>query len=151
MQARSVTCRHLQKFTPPDQPVFMGTERLIHLCYKLFLKIIFFYSCFLFYHVHTFIHLSTLFLYLIINLSRISPLFHLLSVFLSVPQKCAECAIHNSLWLCLVCGHVGCSRQNVDGSGGRGHAYAHFRETHHALAVKLGTVTPDGCGGVCSG
>jgi ubiquitin carboxyl-terminal hydrolase 5/13 len=42
------------------------------------------------------------------------------------------------------CGHLGCGRKNYDGSGGNGHAKAHFEESKHAVSLKLGTITPEG-------
>lgn len=55
---------------------------------------------------------------------------------------CTFCDQTQNLWLCLHCGHVGCGRRNYDGSGGNNHAVDHFEGTQHALAVKLGTITP---------
>lgn len=37
-----------------------------------------------------------------------------------------------SLWICLVCGHVGCGRYV------EGHAYKHYVETQHTYAMQLG-------------
>lgn len=42
--------------------------------------------------------------------------------------------------MCLTCGSIGCGRRQFDGSGGNGHAVAHFQSTKHPLAVKLGTI-----------
>ena len=36
--------------------------------------------------------------------------------------KCSKCDLKSNLWLCMVCGHLGCGRKNYDGSGGNGHA-----------------------------
>lgn len=57
---------------------------------------------------------------------------------------CSQCALTNNLWLCLICGALGCGRQQVDGSGGHGHALAHYQSTGHSVAVKTGTITPEG-------
>ncbi|TPX36157.1 hypothetical protein SmJEL517_g01651 [Synchytrium microbalum] len=60
---------------------------------------------------------------------------------------CALCELNNNLWLCLVCGSLGCGRKQWDASGvtgGNGHALQHFLETGHGVACKLGTVTPEG-------
>lgn len=57
---------------------------------------------------------------------------------------CNDCSLSANLWLCLICGSLGCGRKNYDGSGGNGHAIAHFQNTGHALVVKTGTITPDG-------
>lgn len=43
-------------------------------------------------------------------------------------------------------GKVMCGRRYFDGSGGNNHALLHFQETGYPLAVKLGTITPDGAG-----
>jgi ubiquitin carboxyl-terminal hydrolase 5/13 len=58
--------------------------------------------------------------------------------------KCLECDLDRGLWLCLVCGNIGCGRKNFDGSGGNGHGLTHFINTGHELSVKLGTISPDG-------
>jgi BRCA1-associated protein len=47
---------------------------------------------------------------------------------------CAVCGVGHSLWMCLVCGRVGCGRY-VQGQ----HAYAHFLETQHCFALELET------------
>jgi len=39
-----------------------------------------------------------------------------------------------------------CGKWFFDGSGGNGHAMEHYKETGYPLAVKLGTITPDGAG-----
>jgi ubiquitin carboxyl-terminal hydrolase 5/13 len=44
----------------------------------------------------------------------------------------------------MTCGHLGCGRKNYDGSGGNGHAKAHCEESQHVVALKLGTITPEG-------
>ncbi|KXS13406.1 ubiquitinyl hydrolase [Gonapodya prolifera JEL478] len=57
---------------------------------------------------------------------------------------CSLCDLSNNLWLCLTCGNLGCGRRQYDGSGGNGHASDHYAATMHPLAVKLGTITPEG-------
>lgn len=57
------------------------------------------------------------------------------------------CGLTSNLWLCLVCGALGCGRQQFGGGGGNGHALKHTSETGHAVAVKLGTIEPDGSAG----
>ena len=42
------------------------------------------------------------------------------------------------------CGHLGCGRRNYDGSGGNNHGVDHWESTGHAVALKLGTITPEG-------
>ncbi|EDV91293.1 GH14868 [Drosophila grimshawi] len=46
---------------------------------------------------------------------------------------CMECEGTDSLWICLICGHVGCGRYQG------GHAAAHYRATNHTFAMQLGT------------
>uniref|UniRef100_A0A8D8ZKI0 BRCA1-associated protein n=1 Tax=Cacopsylla melanoneura TaxID=428564 RepID=A0A8D8ZKI0_9HEMI len=47
-------------------------------------------------------------------------------------NKCCECNSAESLWICLICGHVGCGRYV------QGHAYQHFLDTAHCYAMQLG-------------
>lgn len=50
-------------------------------------------------------------------------------------SHCMECvgdASNDALWICLICGHVGCSRYH------QGHAFEHYRDTHHCYAMQLG-------------
>lgn len=60
--------------------------------------------------------------------------------------KCSKCDMRENLWLNLTDGSILCGRRYFDGSGGNNHAVEHFRETGYPLAVKLGTITPDGAG-----
>lgn len=46
---------------------------------------------------------------------------------------CMECDGKDSLWICLICGHVGCGRYQG------GHAATHYRDTNHTYALQLGT------------
>lgn len=57
---------------------------------------------------------------------------------------CGECDLRANLWLCMHCGHLGCGRKYFDGSGGNNHAVDHSDATKHAVACKLGTITPEG-------
>ncbi|KAG1814654.1 uncharacterized protein BJ212DRAFT_1512291 [Suillus subaureus] len=57
---------------------------------------------------------------------------------------CASCELTSNLWLCLTCGALGCGRAQFGGTGGNGHALAHFNTTQHPVCVKLGTITPEG-------
>ena len=41
-------------------------------------------------------------------------------------------ATNDALWICLICGHIGCSRYH------EGHAFEHYRDTHHCYAMQLG-------------
>lgn len=60
--------------------------------------------------------------------------------------KCCKCDMRENLWLNLTDGSILCGRRYFDGSGGNNHAVEHYRETGYPLAVKLGTITPDGAG-----
>ncbi|KAG9391472.1 Ubiquitin carboxyl-terminal hydrolase [Carpediemonas membranifera] len=62
----------------------------------------------------------------------------------SQPHCHAEgCDQTDNLWLCLTCGHLACGRANYDGTGGKGHALEHFKQTGHPLSVKLGSLSAD--------
>ncbi|NWS68922.1 UBP13 hydrolase, partial [Crotophaga sulcirostris] len=58
--------------------------------------------------------------------------------------KCSKCDLRENLWLNLTDGSVLCGKWFFDGSGGNGHAMEHYKDTGYPLAVKLGTITPDG-------
>jgi BRCA1-associated protein len=45
--------------------------------------------------------------------------------------KCETCGTPNSLWMCLICGHVGCGRYNGE------HAFSHFEATNHTYSMEL--------------
>lgn len=47
--------------------------------------------------------------------------------------KCAECGEEDELWICLICGHVGCSRYK------QSHANTHAMETHHSYSMEVAT------------
>lgn len=58
---------------------------------------------------------------------------------------CTFCDLKENLWLCLKCGNLGCGRAQFGSNiGGNGHALAHFDVFHHPVAVKLGSITPEG-------
>ncbi|KAH8902328.1 ubiquitinyl hydrolase [Coniochaeta sp. PMI_546] len=57
---------------------------------------------------------------------------------------CSNCDLNENLWLCLECGNLGCGRAQFGGVGGNSHALAHSKETQHGVAVKLGSITPEG-------
>jgi uncharacterized UBP type Zn finger protein len=63
-------------------------------------------------------------------------------------SSCKSCDLKENLWLCLTCGNTGCGRQQFGGIGGNGHGMAHFDQTQHPVAVKLGTITPEGTAGI---
>ena len=54
------------------------------------------------------------------------------------------CDLKENLWLCLHCGNLGCGRAQFGGSGGNSHGLKHTEDTKHAVAVKLGSITPEG-------
>ena len=63
--------------------------------------------------------------------------------------KCERCDLTTNLWLNLSDGAILCGRRFFDGSGGNNHAVEYYNETKYPLAVKLGTITPNG-GGQCA-
>lgn len=52
---------------------------------------------------------------------------------LAESSVCMECEDTEGLWICLICGHVGCGRYQG------GHAATHFRATNHTYALQLGS------------
>ncbi|KAM5165142.1 ubiquitin carboxyl-terminal hydrolase 13 [Mantella aurantiaca] len=58
--------------------------------------------------------------------------------------KCAKCDLRENLWLNLTDGSVMCGRWFCSGSGGNGHALEHHKQMGYPLAVRLGSITPDG-------
>lgn len=46
-------------------------------------------------------------------------------------NKCFECNSGDSLWICLICGHVGCGRYV------EGHAFKHYIDTQHCYSMQL--------------
>lgn len=46
-------------------------------------------------------------------------------------NKCFVCGVQENLWICLICGHIGCGRYVSM------HAYKHFEETQHTYAMQL--------------
>ncbi|KAL3995005.1 BRCA1-associated protein 2 family protein [Acanthocheilonema viteae] len=47
-------------------------------------------------------------------------------------QKCSVCGKTTDLWICLVCGNIGCGRYV------EGHAYRHFETTSHIFTLEIG-------------
>ncbi|KZC04189.1 PREDICTED: BRCA1-associated protein [Dufourea novaeangliae] len=47
-------------------------------------------------------------------------------------MECNSTESNDALWICLICGHIGCSRYH------QGHAFQHYRETQHCYAMQLG-------------
>lgn len=58
--------------------------------------------------------------------------------------QCSMCDLNENLWLCLTCGNLGCGRAQYGGIGGNSHGLSHHDQTHHPVAVKLGSLTADG-------
>ncbi|KIX06096.1 uncharacterized protein Z518_04070 [Rhinocladiella mackenziei CBS 650.93] len=59
-------------------------------------------------------------------------------------SSCSKCDLKENLWLCLECGNLGCGRAQFGGVGGNSHGLGHAAESGHAVAVKLGSITPEG-------
>ncbi|KAI8371838.1 hypothetical protein BD560DRAFT_369572 [Blakeslea trispora] len=47
--------------------------------------------------------------------------------------KCFECGFMESLWICMICGHIGCGRYQ------EAHAYDHYMETGHLYTLEIET------------
>jgi BRCA1-associated protein len=47
------------------------------------------------------------------------------------PSECSVCHAEANLWICLVCGSIGCGR--YDGA----HAFEHFKQTGHSFAMDI--------------
>ncbi|KAF8075057.1 hypothetical protein FPV67DRAFT_1475860 [Lyophyllum atratum] len=48
-------------------------------------------------------------------------------------SSCSSCPSTTNLWICLICGNIGCGRY------GRAHAHAHYERTTHLYALELET------------
>lgn len=48
-------------------------------------------------------------------------------------NKCSSCNISDNLWICLICGNIGCGRYNSK------HAINHYESTNHCFAMDLKT------------
>lgn len=57
------------------------------------------------------------------------------------------CELKENLWLCLNCGALNCGRKQFGGGGGNGHAVEHINSSNHSIAVKMGTIEPEGTAG----
>lgn len=57
---------------------------------------------------------------------------------------CSMCDLQENLWLCLQCGNLGCGREQFGGLRGNSHALEHKNLSGHGVAVKLGSITPEG-------
>ncbi|KAG6009853.1 hypothetical protein E4U21_000955 [Claviceps maximensis] len=51
----------------------------------------------------------------------------------SISNLCSECDCTDDLWICLICGYVGCGRYKG------GHAKDHWKDTAHSFALELET------------
>ncbi|KAK9808671.1 hypothetical protein WJX72_001734 [[Myrmecia] bisecta] len=51
----------------------------------------------------------------------------------STTSHCSTCGTSQDLWICLICGHIGCGRYR------EGHAVDHWREHSHCYALELET------------
>ncbi|KAL5016961.1 hypothetical protein ScPMuIL_006550 [Solemya velum] len=47
-------------------------------------------------------------------------------------NKCMKCGSQESLWICLICGNIGCGRYVGM------HAYRHFQDSQHTYAMQIG-------------
>ncbi|CAJ0606797.1 unnamed protein product [Cylicocyclus nassatus] len=47
-------------------------------------------------------------------------------------QRCSDCGQSSDLWICLICGNIGCGRY------AEGHAYRHFELTSHTFCLQVG-------------
>lgn len=50
-----------------------------------------------------------------------------------VIYECCECVSTDSLWICMICGHIGCGRYQ------EAHAYDHYMDTNHLYALEIET------------
>ncbi|KZF19220.1 zf-UBP-domain-containing protein, partial [Xylona heveae TC161] len=50
-----------------------------------------------------------------------------------IVKECSVCASDTNLWICLICGNVGCGRYD------EAHAFAHYTATSHSYAMDLVT------------
>lgn len=48
-------------------------------------------------------------------------------------KECKVCGASENLWICLICGHLGCGRYD------EAHAFAHFEHTNHNFAMDIST------------
>ncbi|KAI1340175.1 hypothetical protein F5Y15DRAFT_50465 [Xylariaceae sp. FL0016] len=63
---------------------------------------------------------------------------------MSESAHCFKCDLTENLWLCLVCGNLGCGRSQFGGAKGHSHGLSHFQESNHPFAIQVGSITPDG-------
>ena len=51
----------------------------------------------------------------------------------AVENECRICHAESNLWICLICGHVGCGRYDL------AHAFAHYEASGHCFAMDMDT------------
>lgn len=51
----------------------------------------------------------------------------------SIENECSVCRSDANLWICLICGNIGCGRYDA------AHAYAHYEQTFHSYAMDVST------------
>ena len=57
---------------------------------------------------------------------------------------CSQCELNENLWICLICGQIGCGRSQYGlDLKGNSHALKHFEDSQHAVAIKLGSLSAD--------
>ena len=54
-----------------------------------------------------------------------------MAISLAFNEKAVDVFVVQDLWICLICGHVGCGRYRA------GHAADHWRAENHAFALEL--------------
>jgi BRCA1-associated protein len=48
-------------------------------------------------------------------------------------NECSQCQSKENLWICLICGHIGCGRYV------QAHAYDHYTQSSHLYALEIET------------
>ncbi|GME66608.1 unnamed protein product [[Candida] boidinii] len=65
-------------------------------------------------------------------------------------KKCSHCELEENLWICVVCGSLGCGRSQFGGVPGNSHALQHNSDNNeHHIAVKLGSLSSDSADCYC--
>ncbi|ADM11201.1 isopeptidase T [Encephalitozoon intestinalis ATCC 50506] len=62
--------------------------------------------------------------------------------------SCKVCDVKTRLWVCFICGYVGCGRMQY-GAEGNGHARAHYEETQHNVFVLVPSLIKESCEVFC--
>lgn len=59
-------------------------------------------------------------------------------------SKCRCCELTTNLWVCLTCGAVSCGREQFGSDiKGNSHGLAHYEQSKHTIAVRLGSLSSD--------